>query len=542
MRSRNIFILNAVLLYLVILVPALHTPMQSDDFAYFLKGITFESTYNHYMLWSGRLVTDFTSSLLLRYLPYTAYEMINAMALLLLCIFISLIPTVLNKEKSSPSTLTLWLVFFTYWISNPSLGQTSFWIVGSANYLWTILWASAYILFSFYNCNKSKKISISNYIATILLGLLAGCSNENTSVTLVLFSIFIFFYEKEHRILNLTGVVSVVIGASVMLFAPGNYERKKSFTDWYDKSTIDQLVTHILDRSPAILASYVHAYIIIISLLLVVAFLNYDIKKRAWVYTILFIFFSFFANMILAKSPYAIGRNLNTGLFFLLPSIAILSYHAFTDKKSKIALLPFLYATTFFILSYFLFTNMMMQAKIQHDIQTEILSKQKKEGQLSITLPDWFFTYTLKDRDQFDAFKSEAMPEYYNVKNIQWVSVPFNYAIIKTAKNIIVNKEITHNILIKKVYGYNNFRLKNRITIELSESIFNYLNQDSAVIYLWLKDDANQPIAIETKRDNEVKIGENYYIDIYSNNTSLDDVNYISIGTNANENKIKITP
>ncbi len=539
MNSRNIFIINSIIIYILILFPSLHTPMQSDDYSYFLKGVTFENTYNHYMLWSGRLITDFTSSLLLKHLPYVAYEIINSLALLLLCIFISIIPARISSLDKKYSSITLWVVFSLYWIANPSLGQTSFWIVGSANYLWTILWASAYILYVLHINYDKKNTSYLSCFLIAFLGFFAGCSNENTSISIVLFSAFVVFYEKKHKLINTTGLLFVTIGAAIMLLAPGNYERKKLFTEWYDKPTLEQLKIHLFDRGPDILASYIHVYVVLIAFIFIIVIFNKKINKKSWVYLFLFISLSFFSNIILAKAPYAAGRNLNTGLFFLLPSISILSYEIFSEKINKFTITPLLYIASFFSLSYLLFTNMMTQAKTQFEIQMEILDKQKTNGLKTIQLPDWFFTKTMKELDRFDAFRSDATRYYYNVDSIHWIPVSFNYAIIKTAKKIDINKEIKNNVFIYSIYGYKTASFKNRVTIETSNSLSNLFHNNHENTILRINKENGDYIEFNIKDITQDLIDDRYYIDLEAKEISLNEIKSLSFTTN--DDNIEIT-
>ncbi|MGL9734119.1 MAG: hypothetical protein ACR5LD_07150 [Symbiopectobacterium sp.] len=38
--------------------------MHSDDYRYYLLGISLEAQFNHYITWSGRFVVDYANSLL----------------------------------------------------------------------------------------------------------------------------------------------------------------------------------------------------------------------------------------------------------------------------------------------------------------------------------------------------------------------------------------------------------------------------------------------------------------------------------------------
>ena len=130
--------------------------MHSDDFAYSLRGIGFNSIIEHYRGWSGRLVSDFISTFLLTILPKSIYGLINSLALTGLIYFICLIPVCASGKRQGLAVCIV-IVFFLYFVANPSLGQTSFWIVGSANYLWTNLFISDFYSLLFSCLRKSSK-------------------------------------------------------------------------------------------------------------------------------------------------------------------------------------------------------------------------------------------------------------------------------------------------------------------------------------------------------------------------------------------------
>src|SRR5699024_726742 len=127
--------------FMLVYLCALLIPFHSDDYSYFQQGLSVQTRIEHYFNWSGRLMTGFTSSYLLNLFSRPFYIAINSVVLLLVFMSISLLTHIIVQKPSNHASvvMTFGMVFMAYWVGNPSLGQTSFWIVGSANYLWPLM-------------------------------------------------------------------------------------------------------------------------------------------------------------------------------------------------------------------------------------------------------------------------------------------------------------------------------------------------------------------------------------------------------------------
>ncbi len=536
LKRNKYYLLSAILIYLLILVPSLYTPFQSDDYSYFLQGIDLKKRWAHYMGWSGRLITDFTSSSLLTLFPRWLYQSINAFIFLLLIVFISLIPVSLDTEdkKSKASIFILWVIFFAYWIANPNLGQTSFWLVGSANYLWTIMWASAYILFLFLVIKK-ENIAVKDYIFIAILGFLAGCSNENTGVSVVLLSAVVFFIEKNKKI-SLLGLITSLLGTIVLIAAPGNAVRQKYFVNWYERSTFQQLYIHIYERMPNAITQYLHIYLLLIVALLLLLSLVERFNKKKLFYALVFFMLSLFSNIVLAKSPYIGGRNLNTGLFFLLPALAIVLYELITQNKKVVywanGIIVF-YCLLFFVPSYALFSNMMRHAYHQQEVREELIYSAKSAGENSVEIPDWYFTKLLKNSDKFDTYRSGAMPGYYGIGSIKWLPINFNYAALKNGNYTDLNHSFVSGLILEGIYEYKDrfFSNKNYFIFEFNEPLKMYVKEGDTTLYIHLHQKGKSGfINVDVPLSSEVKLGNKYYYKTRDIKANLDSLESISIG------------
>lgn len=537
------YIVTAISIYILILIPSLNTPFQSDDYAYFLKGISLDNTISHYMGWSGRLVVDFTSSFILKYLPYFLYEMINSFVFLTLCIFISLTPIVINNNHGltnpKPSAITLWLIFITYWLANPNLGQTSFWIVGSVNYLWTIMWASFYLCYLLKNIN-SEHNTYKQYIVIIILGLLAGCSNENTSVSIVLFTFALIIFQYKYSNPNIKfgalGLLSTFVGTAILIAAPGNRIRQTYFTEWYNLSTFDQIIIHITERMPNALLEYNNIYIVL-ALFFIVLIIHQKksiLKDKTIIFSLSFFALSLFSNFILAKAPYIGGRNLNTGLFFLVLCLSCIIYSLLSFNKKKIHLI--IQATTiiyscFFGISYILFTNMMIQANYQQQVRENLIVTAIRNNETSVSIPDWYFMPTLKRLDVFDTYQSGDMPQYYGIQSINWEPINFNYAILITGKKIPINKVIDDELQLLNIYTQpDNLKWNNQqITLEFNTSLKKHNAYKNSDIAIKFHDKNGTTFQTKQSTYNEVPLGKSFYITLTIDDSHINDLQNIDI-------------
>lgn len=219
------------------------TPIISDDFAYlFIYGedgrITsikdiIHSQINHYYMWGGRSVVHFIAQVLLMLPKYIA-DLLNTLVYLS---YISLI--YLHIKGSAKNSILLFLmVNLGVWFLQPVLGDTVFWLTGSANYLWGTWLILLFLLpFRLYTGRVSRPILQAFYsVCIFILGILAGWTNENTAAAMLVIVIGFFIYYRSQKwsipVWAIAGFAGAIIGFIIMIAAPGNFVRAGESTSF----------------------------------------------------------------------------------------------------------------------------------------------------------------------------------------------------------------------------------------------------------------------------------------------------------------------
>jgi hypothetical protein len=212
------------------------TPVISDDFAYlYIYGeegrVTslsdiIQSQINHYYMWGGRSVVHFIAQILLMLPSYIA-DLLNTLIYLG---YVFLIYFHVKGRKGNSISLFI-LINLAVWFFQPVFGDTILWITGAANYLWGT-WLILLFLLP-YRLYEGRKPGITRQaiypVLTLLLGVLAGWTNENTAAAMIVAVILFFIYFRSHKwqipVWAITGLIGAVIGFGFMILAPGNYMR-----------------------------------------------------------------------------------------------------------------------------------------------------------------------------------------------------------------------------------------------------------------------------------------------------------------------------
>lgn len=514
------FRLALVLVFVAVLIPSLHIPMQSDDFAYYSLGLSMDAQLVHYMGWSGRIVTNIISSYLLNLLPHFAYEIVNAFVFTLLMFFISVLPTSFGEDKCRTSAVCLLVVFSLYWIANPALGETSFWIVGSTNYLWPSMFVSGYFLYILRALGKS--CGSKEAVSAIALGFLAGCSNENTSVVVVLITLFMIFNEKNKRAL-IFGLVGSFIGAAVLILSPGNKSRSNSFVDWKSLSFTEKFDLHFYERFPNIMSTYWQVYLVFIISIMAVFFIAKPNKKQLLYATVFFIG-SILANAVFVASPYVPARAGNGALVLMLISLSFVinGLMQSTEKRQKLLYLSSVacFVLIYFVPSYYLFTSAVSNVWAQNKIKENIILEAKSKGFKQVEVPKFYFTQLLKPSDSLASFDNSAINLYYGVDAITYFPVGFNYADIESQPGIDVDLLVAGEVSVSKIYAYDEGRFgKTKLIFKVSGDIDSYFSSGAAMyVHVFLKDGtyvnrdtANPVIAINGANYTFADLGVDYH-------------------------------
>lgn len=242
---KKLFYILVFVTFMGVMIYEFLTPYMSDDIVYgdAVAGASnffdlFAQEYEHYMDHTGRSVAHF----ILRIFLFTGTKAVFNVAAALVFTGLSLLIYDNVRGKKEYDVRLFGLITLMLWLMDPAISNTVFWESGACNYLFTTT-----IIMSFFTLFRkgaegrgfaAKRDgtavgSLGAVAGMLMLGVLAGWCNENTSGGLILFELIIICYyyihgKKSFSFLSapmISGFVGTIIGFVMLLLSPGNYGR-----------------------------------------------------------------------------------------------------------------------------------------------------------------------------------------------------------------------------------------------------------------------------------------------------------------------------
>ncbi|WP_195431063.1 DUF6056 family protein [Morganella morganii] len=432
----------------------LFTPLQSDDYGYSLMGFNIEKHLHHYLTWSGRLVADFTSPLLLHIKPKIVQSIIQTIG-----VFILLVVIVSHSNRNK--TFLLSFISIVFFISHPSFAQSNLWIVGSANYLWTA------IIYSFFIYGIIKSYNTGIFPKWLyFISPLAGCTNENASLAIIGFLLLIigvdFIYKNKIDKKYLILFILLCIGASILILSPGNTSRLSvsAFDDWRNLSLTEKLGLHFTERFPNAFKNSRLAYFISLTLIIISVINNkkntfFSNKKlTATSFSIIFLAMGIGSNAILAFSPSFAERTMTPSFIFILFSISYSLHDLLDNEKNKKAInYVFLFTTIIYLVQSLWVINTYYSISKQNKFRIDIINRDQGE----VLIPEFYFNSLPSDTYIFDKWTNfDAMRLFYNKEKFIPYDVGFDFHVINDNNEIIPsqrNMETENGLISVYTYG-----------------------------------------------------------------------------------------
>lgn len=186
------------------------------------------SQWSHYFYWGGRTIAHlFVQSMV--FIGKPLFDVLNVAMFAALTWLLFKIGTGLNLRDMNKKYL-LWILS-GLWFCTPAFALTTLWLTGSCNYLWMCTLEVLFLLpfaMKFRQKNFWAKEKTWQVVLMSVLGLVAGWSIEpGAAVTLCLTFGFLLYFRKERDLQAWmkAGFLFLVIGAAILILAPGNISR-----------------------------------------------------------------------------------------------------------------------------------------------------------------------------------------------------------------------------------------------------------------------------------------------------------------------------
>lgn len=444
-------IIVTLIIALLFFILNVYTPLFADDFSYSYsfstgKKITsfsqiISSQISHYYTMNGRSITHTIAQIFLL-LGDTKFNLINTFFFVVLIYLICFHAFGdIHKINAYNISLIAMLLFLTV----PAFGQSFLWITGASNYLYGIL----IVLFALIpyrihikKGNKSSNIFISVLLSgfMLFLGILAGWTNENTSVALIamiiLYLISYCIKSIKIRLWNITGLIGSVIGCVIMLISPGTSSRLSGAGG--SGNIIAWIKRFVFYSANAVI--YLDILIILIIIFIFLYFLSQkksfkflkskelfiDFIKEYDIYIIYMIGFlaSVYSMIVSPQFPDRAWSGPSVLLIIFTISLSSLFNHKMQlIRLPKLVIICFIFALTssHYINAYFELKNINIEyqnrielinnAKSKHKLEVEVPTIKSKSGYSS-------YDYLGDLNDSSNKWPNTAIARYFGVKRI----------------------------------------------------------------------------------------------------------------------------
>jgi len=337
---------------------------------------------------------------------------------------VSVIPAkILHKEIKSWVSLA---IFICYWVNNSTLGETTFWIVGSAVYLFTSLYV---LIFLYYYLVIYDKKDIWLWGIGFILSFIAGCSVECLSSILIPgFCCMIYLLKSQDDNINQTGtifcLIGLVFGATVLFVAPGNYQRLATFSEWVTMSLWEKFL--LKKRYVRVFLVYAPLFqCAVISLLMMwyKGTLKNTVDKNRQTVKWMFLFVCMACGSLLSMGfvPIMPLRSWHPVTFFLIIAFSFFLYFDYEILREKIVLC-FVMILTFgipFIKSYACIMTSYNAIGLQQKLRVNSVQYHKNCGDTDFVIPNFYFPVLVSDGDKFSMNHwADRYGSYFGVNKI----------------------------------------------------------------------------------------------------------------------------
>lgn len=376
--------------YVIMVVLNFLTPLIADDIEYMYKTSSFSSIlhdeYTQYMTWTGRSVVHIIARLFLL-MPKTVFNLVNPLIYVLLTLLIYKMTT---KDNTTFYSFKYFLINVFLWLFVPAFGQTILWETGAANYLWGGIIVVSFLFLYHRYYEKEQELSfnpIVNSILLLILGILAGWCNENTSGGMILIVLgYLYFYHQKKKPLRpwmFTGLLGAIFGLFMMVTAPGNAVRATYFarSQW---SLPRKLYSGVFSITKTLYENSLALFVLMAVLIVLGIFFS---KHKEWLrLSYIYLFAGIATIYVLSLSPAGLdwGRSFFGGVLFIIMAMAF----EWPDKVLRSTQGAFYGVISGVLITQFLFTfalgvNDIALSYREINQQYHYVREQKKQGNLN---------------------------------------------------------------------------------------------------------------------------------------------------------------
>lgn len=400
-------ILVLISAYVIMVVLNFLTPLIADDIEYMYKTSSFSSIlhdeYTQYMTWTGRSVVHIIARLFLL-MPKTVFNLVNPLIYVLLTLLIYKMTT---KDNTTFYSFKYFLINVFLWLFVPAFGQTILWETGAANYLWGGIIVVSFLFLYHRYYEKEQELSfnpIVNSILLLILGILAGWCNENTSggMILIVLGYLYFYYQKKKPLRRwmFTGLLGAIFGLFMMVTAPGNAVRATYFarSQW---SLPRKLYSGVFSITKTLYENSLALFVLMAVLIVLGIFFS---KHKEWLrLSYIYLFAGIATIYVLSLSPAGLdwGRSFFGGVLFIIMAMAF----EWPDKVLKSTQGAFYGVISGVLITQFLFTfalgvNDIALSYREINQQYHYVREQKKQGNLNPVIAN-FTIYNQTDHTAY---------------------------------------------------------------------------------------------------------------------------------------------